>query len=76
MHGIQRSRDLGAPFPPNTVIRKITIRYMDGRTVNFYPEAEREFFSDDDIKNLTHVVEHASGVAEWADVSGERESRH
>lgn len=71
MHGISRDRDLGGPLPSNSLIKRVVVRYSDGRTLSFHPEAERDFYSEDDIEDLVHVLDHASGVAEWTNASEE-----
>jgi hypothetical protein len=71
MHGISRDRNLDAPLPSNSLIKRVVVRYSDGHTLSFHPETGREFYSEDDIENLVHVLDHASGVAEWTNVSEE-----
>jgi len=43
---------------------KITVRYADGRTVIFVPEARRQFFDEDDALKLAEIWEKASQIAE------------
>lgn len=50
-------------------VRRIVIRYADGRTVNVVPDAKRRTFSEDDVKELRKVFAKASSAVEWADVS-------
>ena len=45
---------------------KITVRYADGRTVIFVPEARRQFFDEDDALKLAEILEKASQIAEWS----------
>jgi hypothetical protein len=48
---------------------KITVRYADGRTVIFVPEARRQFFDEDDALKLAEILEKASQIAEWSDIA-------
>jgi hypothetical protein len=50
-------------------VRRIIIRYTDGRTVNVMPDARRKTFSEDDVKELRKILDRASSTVEWADVS-------
>ena len=69
MHGIERTRNTqGSPESDRGIVR-IVVRYSDGRTVNFVPDAQREVFSEDDILELKKVFSTASAVAEWAEVT-------
>jgi hypothetical protein len=68
MHGIIRQRQVGnnsSIFRLNEVV----VRYGDGRALTFVPEAGRENFSEDDLHELVKVLQRASSVAEWAEVS-------
>ncbi len=68
MHGIIRTRNLKEGTDPQyTNIRRIEVRYSDGRVVTFVPEAGREFFSPDDSGQLVEVLTYASSIAEWAE---------
>jgi hypothetical protein len=58
----------GSPESDRGIVR-IVVRYSDGRTVNFVPDAQREVFSEDDILELKKVFSTASAVAEWAEVT-------
>jgi hypothetical protein len=55
-------------------IRRIVLRYSDGRVLNFMADADRETFSEDDILELKKVLDTASSKAEWADISGRLDS--
>jgi hypothetical protein len=55
--------------PKYTNIRRIEVRYSDGRTFTFVPEAGREFFSPDDSGQLVEVLTKSSSIAEWAEAS-------
>ncbi len=69
MHGILRKQEIkGAPGARGGV-RRIVIRYADGRTVNVVPDAKRKTFSEDDAKELRKIFDKASATIEWADVS-------
>lgn len=58
----------GSPEPDHGIVR-IVVRYSDGRTLNFVPDAQREVFSEDDILELKKVFDKASAVAEWAEIT-------
>jgi hypothetical protein len=66
VHGIQRSG--GADDAPEARggITRVTVRYSDGRVLNFVPDARREAFSEDDMLELKKVLDRASSAAEWA----------
>lgn len=69
MHGIYRKRDLSADSHSSHVdINRVAVRYTDGRTLNFLPEAGRENFSEDDMLELKKVLTRASSTAEWAEM--------
>ena len=74
MHGIERSRRLQGPVPPEAGVYRVVVRYSDGREYYFKPEAGRGKFSEDDMLQLAMVFDSASGVSEWASLS-EQESR-
>ena len=48
---------------------KITVRYADGRTLTFVPEARRAFFDEDDALKLAEIIEKASQIAEWSGIA-------
>jgi hypothetical protein len=54
---------------------KITVRYADGRTVIFVPEARRRFFDEDDALKLAEIWEKASQIAEWSGIAEGIEER-
>ena len=72
MHGIERTREMKDPSGAQGGITKVIVRYSDGRTLNFVPDARREAFSEDDMLELKKVLTKASSTAEWAEV-GTRE---
>jgi hypothetical protein len=70
VHGIVRTRNLKEGSDPKyTNIRRIEVRYSDGRVVRFVAEAGREFFSSDDSGQLVEVLTKSSSIAEWAQLS-------
>lgn len=69
MHGIERSRRLQGPLPPDAGVEQVVIRYADGREYIFIPEAGRARFSEDDMLQLAMVFDSASGLSEWAALS-------
>jgi hypothetical protein len=54
---------------------KITVRYSDGRTVIFVPEARRQFFDEDDALKLAEIWEKAAQIAEWSGIAEGIEER-
>jgi len=68
MHGIHRERNIQDGQTSHTDIDRIVVRYADGRTLNFIPEAGRENFSEDDMLELKKILTRASSTAEWAEV--------
>lgn len=67
MHGIVRQRNLKEDSDGNfTHVRRIEVRYSDGRIVRFIAEAGRDFFSQDDAGQLVQTLTNASSNAEWA----------
>ena len=69
MHGITRTRNVKRRSEPRyTNVRRILVRYVDGRTVAFVPESGREEFSEDDMLELAKVFTRASSAVEWAEV--------
>ena len=68
MHGIYRERDVSDDSTRHVDIKRVVVRYADGRTLNFVPEAGRENFSEDDMLELKKVLTRASSTAEWADL--------
>ena len=69
MHGIYRKRDLNdSSQSSHEDINRVVVRYADGRTLNFIPEAGRENFSEDDMLELKKILTRASSTAEWAEL--------
>ncbi len=68
MHGIHRERNIQDGQTSHIDINRIVVRYADGRTLNFIPEAGRENFSEDDMLELKKILTRASSTAEWADL--------
>jgi hypothetical protein len=69
MHGIYRKRDLNeSSQSSHEDINRVVVRYADGRTLNFIPEAGRENFSEDDMLELKKIPTRASSTAEWAEL--------
>jgi hypothetical protein len=69
MHGIFRKRDLNESSQSSYEdINRVVVRYADGRTLNFIPEAGRENFSEDDMLELKKILTRASSTAEWTEV--------
>lgn len=50
-------------------ISRVTVRYSDGRSLNFVADARRPIFSEDDLLELKKVISRASSAAEWADIN-------
>lgn len=69
LHGIKRERKLQGPSENRGGVRRVVVRYADGRTVNIMPDAGRKAYSEDDVKELKKILEKASTDLEWADVS-------
>ena len=64
-HGVEvRRRDRGGPGDrraSQVLIRRICLRYED----RFVPEAEEEFFSQDDAHRVVGMLHRGSEVLEW-----------
>lgn len=69
MHGIERSRRLQGPPPGSAGVKRIVVRYSDGRELVFLPEGGRRGFSGDDALQLAEVLDMASSRSEWAEAS-------
>jgi hypothetical protein len=54
---------------------KSTVRYADGRTVIFVPEARHQFFDEDDALKLAEILQKASQIAEWSGIAEGIEER-
>ena len=68
MHGIYRERDASDGSTSHVDINRVVVRYADGRTLSFLPEAGRENFSEDDMLELKKVLTRASSTLEWAEL--------
>ena len=68
MHGIMRTRKLNEDAQDISNIYQVVVRYADGRTLTFLPEAGRETFSEDDMLELKKVLTRAASTVEWADL--------
>jgi hypothetical protein len=70
MHGIVRDRNFNQDSNQTSYIdiNQVVVRYSDGRSLTFVPEAGRENFSEDDMRELAKVLERAYSAAEWAEV--------
>lgn len=69
MHGIIREQNFEQNSSQTSFIdiKQVVVRYSDGRTLTFVPEAGRENFSEDDMLELVKVLTRASSTAEWAE---------
>ena len=74
MHGIERTRKMQGPVEGQGGIRRIVVRYSDGRVLNFDPDAGRETFSEDDILEVKEILDKAAAKAEWAEISARPDS--
>ena len=74
MHGIERTRKMQGSLEGQGGIRRIVVRYSDGRVLNFDPDAGRETFSEDDILVFKEILDRASAKVEWADVNNRQGS--
>jgi hypothetical protein len=54
------------------LIRRICLRYEDGRRVCFVPEAGEEFFSQDDAHRVVGMLHKGSEALEWGLKSSQR----
>jgi hypothetical protein len=70
MHGIMRTRNLkNNDTSAIDFVRRITIRYADGRTLRFGPDGGSENFTEDDAKQLVQILMKASATAEWSAIN-------
>jgi len=78
LHGVEVSRratdSSWNPVASELLIRRICVRYEDGRKVCFVPEAEEEFFSRDDVHRVVGMLHKGSEILEW-DPAPERTRR-
>lgn len=69
LHGVEvrrRATDgTGDQRASQVRIRRIRIRYDDGRGVCFIPEAGEEFFSQDDAHRAVGILHNGSHALEW-----------
>lgn len=76
LHGVEVSRraadDSWDPMTGEMLIRRICVRYEDGRRVCFIPEAEEEFFSQDDAHRVVGMLHIGAEALEWEMTSTER----
>ena len=77
MHGIvlETGTAEGSSDERYSRMPKITVRYADGRTLIFVPEARRQFFDEDDALKLAEILEKASQIAEWSGIAEGIEER-
>lgn len=68
MHGIERTRRISGTLAQEQGLRRVVVRYSDGRVLNFIPDAGREVFNEDDLLELQKVFGRGSLNAEWAEV--------
>jgi hypothetical protein len=68
-HGVDvRRRTTNGPGDrraSEVLLRRICIRYEDGRKVCFIPEAGEEFFSQDDAHRVVGMLHKGSEALEW-----------
>jgi hypothetical protein len=74
VHGIERTRKMQGPVEREGGIRRIVVRYSDGRVLNFDPDAGRETFSEDDILEFKEILDQASAKAEWVEINTRTDS--
>ncbi|MCA1728052.1 MAG: hypothetical protein LC751_01165 [Actinobacteria bacterium] len=69
MHGIVRVQNFkqNSSETSKADIARVIFRYSDGRILTFVPEAGREDYSEDDMRELVKVLERVSSTAEWAE---------
>jgi hypothetical protein len=69
MHGIIRVKNVEQNSGETSQIHveRVVVRYSDGRTLTFLPEAGRKNFSEDDMLELAKVLARASSTAEWTE---------
>jgi hypothetical protein len=69
MHGIIRVKNFeqNSSETSQVYVDRVVVRYSDGRTLTFVPEAGRTRFSEDDMVELVKVLERAASTAEWTE---------
>ena len=69
LHGVEVKRRAtngpGNRRASRVLIRRICVRYEDGRKVCFIPEAGEEFFSRDDVHRVVGMLHIGSEALEW-----------
>jgi hypothetical protein len=69
LHGIEVRRQptdgLGDPKASEVWLRRISVRYEDGRVISFVPEANQEYFSQDDAERVVGILRKSSAALEW-----------
>ena len=70
MHGIvlETGTAVGSSDERYSRMPKITVRYADGGTLIFVPDARRRFFDEDDALKLAEIWEKASQIVEWSGI--------
>jgi hypothetical protein len=63
------------PVASEVLIRRICVRYEDGRKVCFVPEAGEEFFSRDDVHRVVGMLHKGSETLEWTRRQRETQTR-
>ncbi len=71
MHGIERTRRLTGPLAQEQGIRRIIVHYSDGRVLEFYPDAGRPVYNEDDLRELEGIFVKASAALEWSGEAGD-----
>jgi hypothetical protein len=76
-HGVEVKRRAANGGPGNrragqVLIRRICIRYEDGRRMCFVPEAGEEFFSQDEAHRVVGMLHIGSEALEWGLTEPER----
>jgi hypothetical protein len=68
-HGVEVRRrttnGLGDQRASEVLLRRICLRYEDGRRVCFVPDAGEEFFSQDDAHRAVGMLHKGSEALEW-----------
>jgi hypothetical protein len=69
VHGIVRVQNFkqNSSETSHVDIARVVVRYSDGRTLTFTPEAGRENYGEDDMNELVKVLQRASSAAEWSE---------
>lgn len=68
MYGIRTKGESGRSrvFGQTVVnIRRVSIRYRDGRILTFIPDKNSEFYAEDDLGKLADIIDKAAKIAEW-----------